>query len=66
MAASAELPRVEDLTGTCWRDDVWLQYNGGFLTHGNALKYFALSPFYDTASNNEVARQRGLEVEQLP
>lgn len=65
MAAAADLPPVEDLTGTCWRDDLWLQ-TYGLLTHLTALDYFALSPFYDAASNNEVARQRGLRLEQLP
>ncbi len=65
MAAAADLPPVEDLTGTCWRDDLWLQ-TYGLLTHLTALDYFALSPFYDAASNNEVARQRGMRLEQLP
>jgi mediator of RNA polymerase II transcription subunit 6 len=63
--ASTELPRVEDLTGTCWRDDVWFQ-TYGLLSHLSALDYFAQSPFYDSTSNNEVARQRGLRLEQLP
>jgi mediator of RNA polymerase II transcription subunit 6 len=62
---STELPRVEDLTGTCWRDDLWFQ-TYGLLSHLSALDYFAQSPFYDSTSNNEVARQRGLRLEQLP
>jgi hypothetical protein len=33
----------EDLTGTCWRDDLYLQHRG--LDLGNVLEYFALSPF---------------------
>ncbi|PSC68914.1 mediator of RNA polymerase II transcription subunit 6 [Micractinium conductrix] len=44
---------TEDLTGTCWRDDMWLGAFG--LHHGNVLDYFALSPFYDRACNNERA-----------
>lgn len=47
-----------DLTGTLWRDDAWL---GTFpLNEVSALDYFALSPFYDPASNNEELRRQGL------
>ncbi|KAL4519165.1 hypothetical protein Ndes2526A_g00265 [Nannochloris sp. 'desiccata'] len=63
--ASTDLPPVEDLTGTCWRDDLWFQ-TYGLLSHLSALDYFAQSPFYDPTSNNQVARQRGLRLEQLP
>ena len=38
----------------------------GLLSHATVLDYFSLSTFYDRASNNEVARQRGLRLEQLP
>lgn len=54
-----------DLTGTCWRDDLWLQMYG-LLSYATALDYFAVSPFYDRSSNNEAARQRGMRLEQLP
>ena len=65
VTTGTELPAVEDLTGTCWRDDLWLQ-TYGLLSHLTVLDYFALSPFFDKTSNNEVARQRGLRLEQLP
>lgn len=57
-------PRTENLTGTCWRDDVWM-HSHGLLNHATVIDYFALSPFYDRTSNNEAARQRGLKLEQL-
>lgn len=54
-----------DLTGTCWRDDMFLQFYG--LHPGNALDYFSLSIFYDRNCNNEVAKLRGLAIPaQLP
>ena len=41
-----------------WRDDSWL---ASFpLNEFTALDYFALSPFYDPASNNEALRRQGL------
>ena len=49
---------MEDLTGTLWRDDGWLAACP--LNEFSALDYFALSPFYDPASNNEQLRQEGL------
>ncbi|KAL4855780.1 Mediator of RNA polymerase II transcription subunit 6 [Chlorella vulgaris] len=52
--ASGQVPShivTEDLTGTCWRDDLWLGAFG--LHHGNVLDYFSLSPFYDRACANE-------------
>jgi mediator of RNA polymerase II transcription subunit 6 len=52
-----------DLSETCWRDDLFMQSYG--LSHASILDYFALSPFYDRACNNEAARQRGLRLEQL-
>lgn len=66
MAASLpeNLPPTPDLTGTCWRDDMFLQYYG--LHPGNVLDYFSLSVFYDRACNNEIAKLRGLPLTQLP
>lgn len=55
---------TEDLTGTCWRDDMWLAAFG--LHHGNVLEYFALSPFYDTNCNNERAALAGKPRAQPP
>lgn len=54
MSAAGEVPSqvvTEDLTGTCWRDDLWLAAFG--LHHGTVLDYFSLSPFYDPACANE-------------
>ncbi|KAK9828463.1 hypothetical protein WJX72_000141 [[Myrmecia] bisecta] len=47
-----------DLTGTVWRDDVWLGLSA-LGTSAAALEYFSLSPFYDVQSNNELARRQG-------
>lgn len=65
MAAKEAQPATPDLTETCWRDDMWMQAYG-LLSPGTVLDYFALSPFYDPACNNEAARQRGMRLEQLP
>ncbi len=62
--AMAAEPEAADLAGTCWRDDLWLQQRGA-LSPATALDYFAGSPFYDRASNNEAARARGLRLEDL-
>ena len=43
MAARGEVTDsvvTEDLTGTCWRDDMWLGFYG--LHHANALDYFSV------------------------
>ena len=43
MAGRSEVPDsvvAEDLTGTCWRDDMWLGFYG--LHHANALDYFSV------------------------
>jgi hypothetical protein len=58
-------PSTSDLTGTCWRDDLWLQTRG-LLSQATAIDYFAGSPFWDSTSLNEAARKRGLRLEQLP
>lgn len=54
-----------NLSQTCWRDEQWLHVKGG-LSPDNVLEYFASSPFYDSNCNNEVARQRGLSIRNLP
>ena len=58
------LEPTPDLTGTCWRDDMFLQFYG--LHPGNVLDYFSLSVFYDRKCNNEVAKLKGLPLNQLP
>lgn len=42
---------------------MWLQFYS--LHPSNVLDYFAMSPFYDRACNNEVAKLKGLKPEQL-
>jgi mediator of RNA polymerase II transcription subunit 6 len=61
---AAALTGTEDLTGTCWRDDVWLSHYG--IHPANALDYFSMSPFYDRTCNNELAKLRGIRPEHLP
>ena len=55
-----------DLAGhgdSSWRDDAAL--GGRPLTRGGVLDYFARSPFYDPACNNELLRARGLGLDSL-
>lgn len=61
-----EIPFTEDLTGTCWRDDVWLSRVHGLLSAGSVLEYISGSPFWDLTSLNDVARKQGLSLAQLP
>lgn len=63
LAQNAMADSVEDLTGTCWRDDMWLQCYG--IHPANVLDYFGLSPFYDRACNNEIAKMRNLRYDQM-
>ena len=53
----------DDMTGTMWRDPNWLAFFP--LNELSALEYFALSPFYDSKSNNEELRRRGEGIERL-
>lgn len=55
---------TDDLTHTCWRDELWLQYNQ--LNSLNVLwEYFPLSPFYDARCNNQIVKVQGLDVSKL-
>jgi len=54
---------AEDLAAVAFLDDNWIRVNG--LSAHNALDYFALSPFYDNRSNNEVLRVQNLGLELL-
>ena len=65
MAAPPPPPDREpdDQTGVLWRDDAAL--GGRPLTRGGVLDYFARSPFYDPACNNELLRARGLGLDSL-
>ncbi|KAM3589235.1 Mediator of RNA polymerase II transcription subunit 6 [Umbelopsis sp. WA50703] len=45
---------VEDLTSVEWRDTGWLEHFGGFQNRQMVLDYFAMSPFWDRQSNNQV------------
>ena len=47
MAARSDVPEsvvTPDLTGTCWRDDMWLGFYG--LHHANALDYFSVRSLF--------------------
>ncbi len=57
-------PAVENLTSTCWKDDLWLQHCQ--LHPASVLDYFSNSPFYDRTCNNELAKSRGMRLDQLP
>lgn len=52
-----------DMSDVVWSDPDWLQYFG--LTVHTALDYFSRSSFYDFGCNNEVIRQRGLDLTKL-
>ncbi|KAI8332566.1 mediator complex, subunit Med6 [Chlamydoabsidia padenii] len=45
---------VEDLTSVEWRDTNWLERVGGFQNQHMVLEYFAMSPFWDRQSNNQI------------
>ncbi|CAO3693945.1 unnamed protein product [Rhizopus stolonifer] len=49
-----QLAATEDLTSVEWRDTNWLERVGGFQNQQIVLDYFALSPFWDRQSNNQV------------
>ena len=51
------------MSDVVWSDPEWLQYYQ--LNVHNALDYFARSSFYDFNCNNEVIRQRGLDLSKL-
>eukprot|EP00898_Chlorokybus_atmophyticus_P000902 jgi/Chlat1/1812/Chrsp135S02130 len=61
--AAEEAGPPSDLTGVCFSDPLWLQAYP--LNAATVLDYFAISPFYDTRSNNEVLKQRGGDFSQL-
>lgn len=59
-------PPGTDLTGICFRDQLWL--NSFPLDRDFVFDYFALSPFYDYTCNNEQLRMRSihpLDISQL-
>jgi mediator of RNA polymerase II transcription subunit 6 len=55
-AASLPPPPGTDMTGICFRDQLWL--NTYPLDRNLVFDYFALSPFYDITCNNESLRSR--------
>ncbi|XP_020090764.1 mediator of RNA polymerase II transcription subunit 6 [Ananas comosus] len=59
-AAAAALPPPPgtDMTGICFRDQLWL--NTYPLDRNLVFDYFALSPFYDFSCNNETLRARSI------
>lgn len=57
------MAELGELSHLSWRDDMWLQVYG--INPLNVLDYFALSPFYDRACSNEVAKQKGVSPQQL-
>ncbi|KAI4325698.1 hypothetical protein MLD38_031074 [Melastoma candidum] len=66
MSGSLPPPPATDMTGICFRDQLWL--NSYPLDRNLVFDYFALSPFYDWSCNNEQLRLRGvhpLDASQL-
>ncbi|XP_073141256.1 mediator of RNA polymerase II transcription subunit 6 [Henckelia pumila] len=64
--ASAPAPPGTDMTGICFRDQLWL--NTYPIDRNIVFDYFALSPFYDYSCNNEQLRLRSihpLDISQL-
>ncbi|KAF0902764.1 hypothetical protein E2562_019095 [Oryza meyeriana var. granulata] len=55
-AAALPPPPGTDMTGICFRDQLWL--NTYPLDRNLVFDYFALSPFYDLTCNNETLRSR--------
>jgi len=51
------------MSDVVWSDPDWLHYFA--LNIHTALDYFARSSFYDFACNNEIIRQRGLDLSKL-
>ncbi|KAL8458428.1 hypothetical protein ACS0TY_036081 [Phlomoides rotata] len=56
-AAAPPVPGT-DMTGICFRDQLWL--NTYPLDRNLVFDYFALSPFYDYSCNNEQLRVRAI------
>lgn len=56
--AAAPPPPGTDMTGICFRDQLWL--NTYPLDRNLVFDYFALSPFYDFSCNNELLRLRSI------
>ncbi|KAM0039784.1 putative transcription regulator MED6 family [Helianthus debilis subsp. tardiflorus] len=57
-AAAASPTPGTDMTGICFRDQLWL--NTYPLDRNLVFDYFALSPFYDYTCNNEQLRMRSI------
>lgn len=57
-AMVAPAPPGTDMTGICFRDQLWL--NTYPLDRNLVFDYFALSPFYDWTCNNEQLRMRSV------
>lgn len=57
-ARTAPAPPGTDMTGMCFRDQLWL--NTYPLDRNLVFDYFALSPFYDWTCNNETIRMRSI------
>ncbi|KAM0938219.1 putative transcription regulator MED6 family [Dioscorea sansibarensis] len=57
-AAPAPPPPGTDMTGICFRDQLWL--NSFPLDRNLVFDYFAISPFYDWTCNNEHLRLRSI------
>ncbi|KAJ8755774.1 hypothetical protein K2173_024318 [Erythroxylum novogranatense] len=55
---AAPQPPGTDMTGICFRDQLWL--NSYPLDRNFVFDYFALSPFYDFTCNNEQLRLRSI------
>lgn len=54
----------ERMSDVVWSDPEWLQFFP--LNTFTALDYFARSPFYDAACNNELLRRQGQDLSRLP
>jgi mediator of RNA polymerase II transcription subunit 6 len=55
---------MADIRNISFMDTQWLQHVR-VLTRDNVLDYFALSPFYDSKSNNQAIRAQGVSMDHL-
>lgn len=67
-ATTLNVAPKSDLTGVCFKDQIFLNMIGGLLSQEHVFEYFSNSPFYDRNSSNEHLRMQGIypfDISQL-